>query len=251
MLNHNNIIEAAIDFVELKLNGTIRVLFNNVNFILEKNSIYTLLGNNGVGKTTFLNSLLNLLDKRFYKIEGRIFVLGEDVLNSPKEEFRKFSKESVRFIFQDAVNCFDPVKKIVYYFHSWLPDSDYLDELLDYFLLPKKEIILNYYPYELSGGMAQRLAIIWGIISKPKLLIIDEPNTALDIPLSVLLSKKLVEISKQNGLSILIVTQDLKFAINTADKIGVLKNNGILEFNNDVENIELIRLNIIEQNLCN
>lgn len=240
------IIEANIDFVELKLNGSSKVLFSNVNFILENNSIYTLLGNNGVGKTTFLNTLLNLLDKRFYTVKGKINLLGYDLFNSSVDELQSLRKKSVRFIFHDAVNCFDPIKKIGYYFNLLPSENDYLDELLDYFLLPKKEIILNYYPYELSGGIAQRIAIIWGIVSKPKLLIIDEPNSALDIPLSVLLSKKLAEISKQNDLSILVVTQDLKFAFNTNGKIGLLKPNGIEEYNNDDENLNRLKIELMQ-----
>ena len=240
------IIEANIDFVELILNGSSKVLFSNVNFILENNSIYTLLGNNGVGKTTFLNTLLNLLDKRSYRVKGKINLLGYDLLNSSEEELQSLRKESVRFIFQDSVNCFDPLRKIGYYFNSLPFDNTYLDELLDYFLLPKREIILNYYPYELSGGIAQRIAIIWGIVSKPKLLIIDEPNSALDIPLSVLLSKKLEEISKQNDLSILVVTQDLKFAFNTNGRIGLLRSDGIEEFNNNDENFNRLKIELMK-----
>ncbi|MCX6168341.1 MAG: ATP-binding cassette domain-containing protein [Ignavibacteriales bacterium] len=240
------IIEANIDFVELKLNGTSKVLFRNVNFKLEENSIYTLLGNNGVGKTTFLNTLLNLLDLKFYRVEGKINLLGCDLLNSSAEELQFLRKNSVRFIFQDAVNCFDPLKKIGYYFDQLKFESGILDELLDYFLLPPKEIILNYYPYELSGGIAQRIALIWGIISKPKLLIIDEPNSALDQPLSVLLSKKLAEISILNDLSILVVTQDLKFAFSTGGKIGLLKPDGIEEYDNDDESLNRLKINLLK-----
>lgn len=240
------IIEANIDFVELNSNGSSKVLFSNVNFILENNSIYTLLGNNGVGKTTFLNALLNLLDKKSYTVKGKINLLGYDLLNSSEEVLQSLRKESVRFIFQDAVNCFDPLKKIGYYFNSLSSENDYLDELLDYFLMPKREIILNYYPYELSGGIAQRIALIWGIVSKPKLLIIDEPNSALDIPLSVLLSKKLEEISKQNDLSILVVTQDLKFAFNTGGRIGLLRSGGIEEFNNNDENFNRLKIELMK-----
>lgn len=245
MRTNQIIIEANIDFVELNSNGSRKVLFSNVNFILESNSIYTLLGNNGVGKTTFLNALLNILDKKSYSVKGKINLFGYDLLNSSEEELQSLRKESVRFIFQDAVNCFDPLKKIGYYFNSLPFDNDYLDELLDYFLLPKREIILNYYPHELSGGIAQRIALIWGIVSKPKLLIIDEPNSALDIPLSVLLSKKLREISKQNDLSILVVTQDLKFAFNVGGRIGLLRSGGIEEFNNDDENFKRLKIELM------
>jgi len=241
------IIDAKIDSVKLNLNGAERILFRGINFTLEKGSVFTLLGNNGVGKTTFLNTLLNLLDHRFYSIDGKINILGCDVLNSTEEELRSLRKKSIRFIFQDAVNCFDPLRKILSYFNSIEYDSGYLDELLDYFLLPGKEIIFNYYPYQLSGGIAQRIAIIWGIVSKPGLLIIDEPNSALDIPLSVLLSKKLVEISNESDLSILVVTQDLDFALNTECRIGLLKPDGILEYANNVENIQLLKKELIRE----
>lgn len=248
MNSDNIIIGTKIDSVKLELNGVEKILFTNLNFTLERGSIYTLLGNNGAGKTTFLNALLNLLDRRFYSVEGSINVLGRDVLNSSEEELLPMRQKSIRYIFQDAVNCFDPLRKIRYYFDSIAYDTAYLDELLEYFLLPEKEIIFNYYPYQLSGGIAQRIAIIWGIVSKPELLIIDEPNSALDIPLSVLLSKKLTEISRVSGLSILIVTQDLNFALNTDCKIGLLKQTGIREYINNEDNIDLIKKELNQEN---
>jgi ABC-type dipeptide/oligopeptide/nickel transport system ATPase component len=145
---------------------------------------------------------------------------------------------------QDSADCFDPLKKIGYYFSSEKIDEKYFAELLDYFLLPKVESINNYFPHELSIGMAQRLAIIWGLLSKPKLLLLDEPNSALDISISNLLSNKLKEVAEEQKMAVLFISQDIDFAVNTASKIGLLTNTGLIEFEKgDFEKLSDVYLN--------
>jgi len=232
---NNNILEVKLNSLELKRESNYNLLFNNLNFDVIPNSIYCLVGKNGIGKTTLLNALLNLLDDKTYRINGNILIDGINPYTFNTANLILLRHKVVKYIFQDALSSFDPLKKINYYFKDYT-NSTQLEVLLDYFLLPKKETVLNYYPFQLSGGMAQRLAIILGIISEPKLLILDEPNSAVDIPISNLLSNKLIDFSRSNHSSVLIVTQDINFALNTSDKIGFLTKHGITEFSNSRDN---------------
>lgn len=231
----NNAVDIYINNIELNEDDKKRTLFQNIKFRVKPKTVYAIVGQNGIGKTTLLNSLLNLLDKNIYSIKGEIFINGVDTYKCDEIILNNIRSKVVKYIFQDSVTCFDPQKKLKYYFEKFDLINTDLEELLDYFLLPTKEKILNYYPFELSGGIAQRLAIIWGIISRPGLLLLDEPNSALDIPITNLLSNKLKEIINRNDISILMVTQDINFALNTADKIGLLNNYGITEFNTTVD----------------
>lgn len=247
MDNIKNIVEVNINSIEIFLAAEKKVLLKDVKFNVSNNSIYAIVGQNGVGKTTLLKSILNLLEKKFYKVDGTILVNQQNVLECPEDELINIRKHTAKYIFQDSINSFDPLKKLEYYFPPTGLASEILDELLDYFLLPSKNIILRHYPYELSGGMAQRLAIIWGLISNPQLLLLDEPNSSLDIPISNLLSNKLKQIKESGKTSIVFVTQDLDFAINTADKIGILSCKGISEFSCSDENINRVKSDILKQ----
>jgi len=241
---HNNILEVKLNSLELKRESNYSLLFEHINFEVNSNSIYCLVGKNGIGKTTLLNALLNLLDEKIYRVKGNILIDGINPFSCDSANLILLRHKIVKYIFQDALSSFDPLKKINYYFKDYT-NSAQLDELLDYFILPKKETVLNYYPFQLSGGMAQRLAIILGIISKPKLLILDEPNSAVDIPISNLLSKKLIDFSRANQSSVLIVTQDINFALNTTDKIGLLTQHDITEFSTNRDNTTEIKTTLL------
>jgi ABC-type dipeptide/oligopeptide/nickel transport system ATPase component len=226
----NTILNVGINSILLKSQKNLRKLFQNIHFQLESNSIYALVGENGKGKTTLLKSTLNLLNKSIFEIDGTIKLFGIDMMKCDSKKLEDIRKNECRYILQDAADCFDPIKKIGYYFEDEQIDDQYFVELLDYFLLPKAELIVKNYPHELSVGMAQRLAIIWGLLAKPKLFLLDEPSSALDVSIANLLSNKLKEVSITQNTSILFISQDIDFAKNTASKIGMLSENGIIEF---------------------
>ncbi|MDP2037206.1 MAG: ATP-binding cassette domain-containing protein [Ignavibacteria bacterium] len=224
-----------------------KTVFQNLHVQFESGFVYAILGKNGTGKTTLLNSISKLLDEKFYCIEGNISVGHNNVLACSDEELQFIRKNIVRNIFQDPQNLFDPLKKVGYYFQdSIAADKNKLDELFDYFLLPNTERVLDFYPHELSIGMAQRVAFILGFISEPKLLLLDEPNSSLDLPISNLLSQKLVEFARKKLTCIVFTTQDINFAIKTADKIILLKNSGSLEYYNSSADQEQLKKVLIE-----
>lgn len=202
------------------------VVLSNVIFDLKPKEILAIIGVNGVGKTTLLNSLL-LLDKNNISVKGSINFWGTQLLGATEADLIKVRKNYVKYIFQDASNCFDPLKKLEYYFN----DSSQIDALeshLNYFLLPSPDEILKMYPSQLSVGSVQRLAIIWGMLKKSPILMLDEPTSALDPPLINLLSHKLKTWCELNATSVVFTTQNIEFAVCTATSVVILTKEGLI-----------------------
>ena len=214
-------LRALIKSISLMNNGIEKVLLNDISFHLESNTINVILGKNGSGKSTLIRALTGLLDKRFYMISGEVFLDKTDLLLLSEEDLLKIHREKIRYVFQDAINSFDPLKKIGYYFREYDNHSE-IDTLLEDFLLPGRKKLFSLYPYEVSGGMAQRLLTILALIAKPGLLILDEPTSGIDIPVSNLILIKLKEFVKKKNNSVLLVTQDLQFAKSAGDRIAYL-----------------------------
>lgn len=227
------------------------VVLSNVIFDLKPKEILAIIGVNGVGKTTLLNSLL-LLDKNNISVKGSINFLGTQLLGATEADLIKVRKNYVKYIFQDASNCFDPLKKLEYYFN----DSSQIDALeshLNYFLLPSPDEILKKYPSQLSIGSVQRLAIIWGMLKKSPILMLDEPTSALDPPLINLLSHKLKTWCELNATSVVFTTQNIEFAVCTATSVVILTKEGLFYTRTkEVKEIEKQLMNLLLINTpCN
>lgn len=229
-------LEVNINYINLKDGMSSKPLLRNIRFGLEEGNIYTVLGKNGSGKTTLINSLTKLLDNNVYDINGSVNYYGSNIYEMNINDLLNLRKKNIRYVFQDSVNSFDPLKKFEYYFKNLNIDLNELEVLLEYFLLPNLEKLSAMYPYEVSGGMAQRVSACIAISNKPKLLILDEPTSAIDITISNLLCKKLREFATGHKAMILIITQDLDFAENVSDYIAYLKEGSLSNFSPVSEN---------------
>lgn len=227
MIDNKIVLSVGLNSIKRKDKNRNVFLLKKIFFELKEKEILAIVGPNGIGKTTLLNSFLNLLDYN-YTIDGSITLMGIDLISSSEKVLSNLKKNVTKYIFQDASNCFDSLRKLAYYFNSTI-DKNELDSYLSYFLLPTSDNILSKYPGELSIGMAQRLAIIWGLLSKPQLLLLDEPSSALDAPVINLLSHKLKKWSEKNNSSVVLVTQNIDFAIHTATYINVLTKDGLIQ----------------------
>lgn len=221
---------AGIEKIIIKRENAQTTLLNDVRFELDKNQIYTIVGINGTGKTTLIKSLTGLLDKRFYTVNGNVLFEGKDLLSLDDEELKTIRRQKIKYVFQDARNSFDQLKKFKYYFNNLNKPLSEVDETLAYFLLPKSLELYNLHAFEVSGGMAQRISVALALLSHPSLIILDEPTSGVDSAIANLFLIKLKEFVKDDSCSVLLVTQDLSFANMISDKIALITNGKLTKF---------------------
>ena len=223
-------VEVSIKEINLIGDRHNRKILNNIQFEIQPNKIYTILGINGSGKSTLIKSLTKLLDERFYSINGKILLDGENIFELNEFALRELRQRKIKYVFQDAMNGFDQLRKIGYYFKVFASESTSINELLEYFILPKSNELFKMYPYELSGGMAQRVSMVLALATNPQLLILDEPTSGIDTLISNLYLYKLKEFALKENNSVLLVSQDLTFSKCVSDKIAYLNDGTLSEF---------------------
>ncbi len=221
-----------VDIEKIKLtNGAQKILLlENLKFIIGSNSIYTILGSNGCGKTTLIKSLTALLPKNQYEVVGKVKFYSDNIFDLEHNLMLKIRREKIRYVFQDSINSFDPLRKFEYYFKNSNATMIEIEEQLQYFLLPGYDKISKLYPYEVSGGMAQRLSLIFALLVKPSLIFLDEPTSGIDFAVANLTLLKLKEFVKVNKNSAVIVTQDINFAEKISDYIAFISDGTISQF---------------------
>jgi ABC-type glutathione transport system ATPase component len=197
-------------------------ILNNISFQITPGNIYSITGRNGSGKTTLLKTLSALADKRYFEVSGKVYFKDKELLNCNEEHLVSIRKKEIKFVFQDPVLSLNPLKKLKYYFKTLEHDLIILDNLLNEFHLPSRDKLNKMYSYELSGGMAQRLLLVLALSAGPELILLDEPNSGIDEETSVLISGVLKRYTKQKDASILMVTQDIDFALQMSDYFGFL-----------------------------
>ncbi len=221
---------------EIRLNNI--TLLKDINFKLENNRIYTIIGPNGSGKSTLINSLTCLLDKRFYSINGKVIFHNKDLLSITYEELLVIRKNFIKYVFQDAINSFDPLKKFEFYFKIFSKNEVDIESLLKFFLLPDKINLSRLFPYEVSGGMAQRIGFVLALLNEPEILILDEPTSGIDSAIANLFLLKIRQFASQKNNIVLLVTHDIKFAQKASHEIAFLANRSISKFTS-IDNFSL------------
>jgi peptide/nickel transport system ATP-binding protein len=224
MLNVN------IKSVSIVNEGQKSLLLLDINFNIECGKIYTILGKNGSGKSTLIKSITKLLPSDQYEVEGKIIFNNTKLLNASEYGLRAIRRNKIRYVFQDVMNSFDPLRKLNYYFNLSKADVSLLEEHLEFFLLPDYKKISKLYPYELSGGMAQRILFILALLANPDLIILDEPTSGVDYAITNLILLKLKEYTNTNEKSALVVTQDINFALQSSDYISFLSDGTMTNF---------------------
>jgi peptide/nickel transport system ATP-binding protein len=203
---------------------------NGVSFTLARANVLCLLGESGSGKSVTMRALLRLFPDTA-RVSGRIAIDGVDVLALPRHEMRKVRGSLVSMIFQEPMTAFDPVftigtqiaETIVYHDGvSYRDAGKRALELLELVQVPSPQRRLASYPHELSGGLRQRAMIALALACRPKLLLADEPTTALDATVQIQLLLLLRELQQELGMATIFVTHDIGVACEIADQVAVM-----------------------------
>ena len=212
---------------------------SNVSFDVEKGEIISLVGESGSGKTTMIRAILGLLPPGGKVTEGQIILDGKDLLSFSEHEMESIRGKEISMIFQDVGQSMDPVKLIKSQYieaikvHDKISKEESYDkavEMLKRMHLPDAKRVMASYPFELSGGMKQRVGIAMGMTAQPKLLLADEPTSALDVTLQAQVVREMKELRDKYGVTIILVTHNMGVASYLSDKIGVMCKSKMVEF---------------------
>ena len=211
---------------------------NGVTFDLKRGEVLSILGESGSGKSVTLRAVQKLLPERITDISGAINIDGENVLEMSLPRLRDLRGGEVSMIFQEPATSFDPVytigqqitETILRHKDCSLTDAqNRAQELLELVKIPSAAQRLGNYPHEMSGGMRQRAMIALALSCDPKILLADEPTTALDATVQIQVLLLLKQLQKELGLSVIFVTHDIGVAIEIGDRIAVMYGGQIVE----------------------
>ncbi|ETA82338.1 ABC transporter ATP-binding protein [Youngiibacter fragilis] len=211
--------------------GTAKAV-DGVSFTLERGKTMGIVGESGSGKSVTASSIIRLLPRNTGRIVGgEIEFDGRNVLRLDKKELMEYRGRDVSMIFQDPMTSLDPVFKIgdqmveMILAHQEVTKDEARNIAIDALKkvgIPNPESRMNSYPYELSGGMCQRVIIAMAISSKPKLVIADEPTTALDVTVQAQVLDLLKEMQKHQDTAILLITHNLGVVWDMCDTVMVM-----------------------------
>lgn len=203
---------------------------------LKQGEIASLVGESGSGKTTVIRAVLGLLAGGGKVTEGDILFEGESLLKNTPDQWRRLRGTDISMIFQDSGAMLNPIRKIGDVFAEYIRTHENMSkkeawkkgvEMLERMRLPSGDNIMNSYPFQLSGGMRQRVGIAMAMTFQPKLLLADEPTSALDVTTQAQIVRQMMELRDEYGTSIIIVTHNLGVAAYMSDWIVVMKDGEI------------------------
>ena len=210
---------------------------NDVSFAVEKGEVLGIIGESGSGKTTIANSIIGAIRPPAKVISGKILFEGKDLLSMNREEFRRIRWKEISYVPQASQNALNPaitVYKNFYYIWTSHSDRDEEElrerasELLKLVGLDPQRV-LKMYPFQLSGGMKQRVMIALSLLLNPKLIIMDEPTSALDMLNQQLILNLIKKIKGNESISIIFITHDILTVAQIADRLLVLYKGYVME----------------------
>ena len=211
---------------------------HDIDFSLYENEILAIVGESGSGKSVTSKAIMGLLQDKNTHIKGRINFEETSLLTLSFKEFAKLRGNDIAMIFQEPMSALNPsltcgfqVAEILLH-HKKVSASEVKKEVLQLFekvKLPRPQEMYTSYPHQISGGQMQRVVIAMAIACKPKLLIADEPTTALDVTVQKEILQLLKDLQKQTGMSMLFISHDLALVCELADRVLVMYKGDIVE----------------------
>lgn len=213
---------------------------NGISFSLKEGETMGLVGETGAGKTTTALSIMGLLPERTAKVTGgTIQFEGQNICGLSDREMLHIRGEKISMIFQDPMTALNPVLTVgeqiaeALYLHNQENLSSQeidkkVEETLELVGIPKER--KHDFPYQFSGGMRQRVVIAIALVCNPKLLIADEPTTALDVTIQAQILSMICNLQRKYGTSVIMITHDLGVVAETCDKVGIMYAGEIVEY---------------------
>jgi oligopeptide/dipeptide ABC transporter ATP-binding protein len=234
--------ENLIDVQDLKTyfftrEGVVKAV-DGVDFSVKVGEIFSLVGESGCGKSVTSLSILRLIGRPGKVVAGKIIFEGHNILDNSDVEMKQMRGNCISMIFQQSLPSLDPVYQVgdqiveALRVHEKISKKDAWEravELLQLVGIPDARRRAHSYPYELSGGMAQRVMIAIGLTCNPKLLIADEPTTALDVTIQAQILELICELRTKLGMAVILITHDLGVVADVADRVAVMYAGRIVE----------------------
>jgi ABC-type dipeptide/oligopeptide/nickel transport system ATPase component len=213
-----------------------------ISFEINQGESLGIVGESGSGKSVTFMTVMGLMSSPTSIVEAELIEIdGINILDKSKENIKKIRGKIAAMVFQDSMASFDPLHTIGYQIaetiitHKNLKKKEALkkaEELLERVEIQNSNKVLNYYPHQLSGGMLQRAMIAMALSCEPKLLIADEPTTALDVTVQAQILQLLTDIQKETNMSFVMITHDLGVIAETVDRVIVMYGGKIMENSN-------------------
>ena len=218
--------------------GQLKAL-NGVSVSLKRGQILGVVGESGSGKTVLALSIMGLIPFPGKVISGQVMFQGRDLLGLDLEAMRKIRGKEIAMVFQDATAGLNPVMQVgtqveeMITTHLPISKKAAREETMAAMKdagLPEPKRVYARYPYELSGGMCQRVMLAMAMILQPKVLIADEPTSSLDVTMQAQIMAKIREMRDKNGTSVILITHDLGLVAQMADEVAVMYAGSLMEY---------------------
>lgn len=227
--------------VNIKTNGQSYRIINDINFSVKSSETLGLVGESGCGKSITAISIMGLLRDNIYISSGTIDYDGKILSEYKESDYEKIRGNEISMIFQDSMSSLNPLMKVgkqikeAYELHMNLSKEELKNAVHESLLnvgFQNPDDIAKRYPHQLSGGQRQRVMIAMAIACKPKLLIADEPTTALDVTTQNKILGLIKNIQSQNNMGIILISHDITVIYKTCSHVGVMYAGSIVEYGN-------------------
>lgn len=230
-MSNQNLLEIKELHVNLMTTGGIIYAVQGVNLEIREGEIHGIVGESGCGKSMTIKSVMRLHDEKKTEYQGEILFQGEDILQKTSKEMQRIRGKEVAMIFQDPMVSLNPIMKVGEQIAELIRTKENADkkqakekalQMIEKVGVLPPEKRYEQYPFEMSGGMMQRIMIAMGMSCHPRLLIADEPTTALDVTIQAQILDLMKELQQEHGTSIMIVTHNLGVVAEICDRVTVM-----------------------------